>query len=99
MAIPLVADTKQRRKVSRETKKEKERQEKTAENEHDVRSIKIGLYYCCCCCCSDFSVRCVSSGRVINSSVDTSSVRSSVVKFVLRSPGKKDKQSIEKRNQ
>lgn len=44
MAIPLVADTKQRRKVSRETKKEKERQEKTAENEHDVRSIKIGLY-------------------------------------------------------
>lgn len=44
VAIPLVADTKQRRKVSRETKKEKERQEKTAENEHDVRSIKIGLY-------------------------------------------------------
>lgn len=44
VAIPLVADTKQRRNVSRETKKEKERQEKTAENEHDVRSIKIGLY-------------------------------------------------------
>lgn len=44
VAIPLVADTKQRREVSRETKKEKERQEKTAENEHDVRSIKIGLY-------------------------------------------------------
>lgn len=44
VAIPLVADTKQKRKVSRETKKEKERQEKTAKNEHDVRSIKIGLY-------------------------------------------------------
>lgn len=84
MAIPLVADTKQRRKVSRETKKEKERQEKTAENEHDVRSIKIGLYIVVVVVVvSDFSVRCVSSGRVINSSVDTSSVRSSVVKFVL----------------
>lgn len=44
VATPLVADTKQRRNVSRETKKEKERQEKTAENEYDVRSIKIGLY-------------------------------------------------------
>lgn len=54
MAIPLVADTKQRRKVSRETKKEKERQEKTAENEHDVRSIKIGLYIVVVV--SDFSV-------------------------------------------
>lgn len=31
---------------------------------------------------------------MINSSVDTSSVRSSVVKFVLGSPGKKDKQNI-----
>lgn len=66
MAIPLVADTKQRRKVSRETKKEKERQEKTAENEHDVRSIKIGLYIVVVVVVSDFSVRCVSSGRVIN---------------------------------
>lgn len=63
MAIPLVADTKQRRKVSRETKR-RERQEKTAENEHDVRSIKIGLYILLLF--SDFSVRCVSSGRVIN---------------------------------
>lgn len=54
MAIPLVADTKQKRKVSRETKKEKERQEKTAKNEHDVRSIKIGLYIVVVV--SDFSV-------------------------------------------
>lgn len=54
VAIPLVADTKQRRKVSRETKRREERQEKTAENEHDVRSIKIGLYIVYCCCFPTF---------------------------------------------